>query len=65
MIDPIEFGKLQAKVESFGKELDEIRQDVKLLVEMANKSRGALWVGMGLASILGGIGTFIAERLWR
>jgi hypothetical protein len=64
-IDPREFGKLEAQVEALQTEVHALRQDIKLLLEMANKSKGGFFVGMAIASVIGGIITFVADRLWK
>ena len=64
-IDPREFGKLEAQVEALQLEVQGLRQDIKLLLEMANKSKGGFFVGMAIASVIGGIITFVADRLWK
>jgi len=64
-IDPREFGKLEAQVEALQAEVHGLRQDIKLLLEMANKSKGGFFVGMAIASVIGGIITFVADRLWK
>jgi hypothetical protein len=63
-IDPREFGKLEAQVEALQVEVQALRQDIKTLLEMANKSKGGFFVGMAIASFVGGIITFIADRLF-
>jgi hypothetical protein len=63
-IDPREFGKLEAQVEALQAEVHALRQDIKLLLEMANKSKGGMFVGMAIASFIGGIITFIADRVF-
>jgi hypothetical protein len=63
-IDPREFGKLEAQVEALQKEVHGLRDDVKQLLEMANKSKGGFWVGMSIASAVGGVMTFVADRLF-
>ena len=63
-IDPREFGKLEAQVEALQKEVHGLRDDVKQLLEMANKSKGGFWVGMSIASAIGGVMTFVADRLF-
>ena len=63
-IDPREFGKLEAQVEALQIEVHGLRQDIKLLLEMANKSKGGFFVGMAIASFIGGVITFIADRLF-
>jgi len=64
-IDPREFGKLEAQVEALQTEVHALRQDIKLLLEMANKSKGGFFVGMAIASVVGGIISFIATKVIR
>ncbi len=68
-IDLREFGKLEAQVEVLQSEVHALREDVKLLLEMANKSKGGLWAGMAVVSAVTSIGTFIVDRMvgssWR
>jgi hypothetical protein len=63
-IDPREFGKLEAQVEALQIEVHGLRQDIKTLLEMANKSKGGFFVGMAIASFAGGVITFVADRLF-
>ena len=64
-IDPREFGKLEAQVEALQAEVHALRQDIRELLEMANKSKGGMFVGMAIASVVGGIISFIATKLVR
>jgi hypothetical protein len=64
-IDPREFGKLEAQVEALQAEVTGLREDIKLLLEMANKSKGGFFVGMAIASIVGGIISFVATKVIR
>ena len=64
-IDPREFGKLEAQVEALQVEVSAMREDIKALLEMANKSKGGMFVGMAIASIIGGIISFVATKLVR
>jgi hypothetical protein len=64
-IDPREFGKLEAQVESLQTEVSAMRDDIKVLLEMANKSKGGMFVGMAIASVIGGFISFIATKLIR
>jgi hypothetical protein len=64
-IDPREFGKLEAQVEALQAEVHGLRQDIKLLLEMANKSKGGFFVGMAIASVVGGIISFVATKVIR
>ena len=62
-IDPREFGKLEAQVEALQAEVHALRQDIKSLLEMANKSKGGFFVGMAIASVIGGVISFIATKV--
>ena len=63
-IDPREFGRLEAQVQSLQTEVHAMREDIKALLEMANKSKGGMFVGMAIASFAGGLITFIADRVF-
>ena len=62
-IDLREFGKLEAQVETLQTEVYALREDVKKLLEMANKSKGGLWAGMAVVSAFTSISAFIIDRL--
>lgn len=64
-VDARDFGKLEAQVEALQKEVHTLSTDVKALLELANRSKGGLWVGMSLASFGGGIVTFVADRIFK
>jgi DNA anti-recombination protein RmuC len=64
-IDARDFGKLEAQVESLQKEMHQLSADVKSLLELANKGKGGFWMGMTIASFMGGIVTFVADRVWK
>ena len=61
-IDAREFGKLEAQVEALQSEVHELSKDVKALLELANKSKGGFWMGMTIASMAGGLITFIGGK---
>ncbi len=54
-IDPREFGRLEAEVNSLRNQMTAMQVDIRTLLEMANQSKGGLWVGMTIASMFGGI----------
>jgi len=64
-IDARDFGRLEAQVESLQVQVTQLSTDVKALLELANKGKGGFWMGMTIASFMGGIITFIADRLWK
>jgi len=61
-VDARDFGKLEAQVEALQGEVHELSKDVKALLELANKSKGGFWMGMTIASMAGGLITFIGGR---
>ena len=63
-IDLREFGKLEAQVEVLQTEVHALREDVKKLLEMANKSKGGFWVGMAIVSAISGAAAFIMDRVF-
>jgi hypothetical protein len=64
-IDPREFGRLESEVQSLSNQVSALQQDVKSLLELANKSKGGFWIGMAIASAMGGVATFVAEKLFK
>lgn len=60
-----DFGRLEAEVQSLKAELDDIKTDVKCLLALANKSKGGFWMGMTIASGVGGIITFFFDRMFK
>ena len=64
-IDPREFGKLEAQVEALQTEVHAMREDIKALLEMANRSKGGFFVGMAIASVVGGFISFVATKVMR
>lgn len=68
-IDPVEFGELKAEVralrrdnEAQGRTLDRMAQQIDELLSMANRSKGALWVGMSIAGTAGGLLTWLGDK---
>lgn len=64
-IDARDFGRLESQVETLNGQVTQLSTDVKALLELANKGKGGFWVGMTIASFMGGIITFIADRVWK
>ena len=64
-IDPREFGRLEAEVKSLQTEVSGLRDDVKELLELANKSKGGFWMGMAIASGVGGLVGALAKAFIR
>lgn len=62
-INPRDFGRLEAEVESLRDEVQGLRSDVRSLLELANKSKGGFWMGMTIASAVGGMAGFFVDKL--
>jgi hypothetical protein len=63
MIDPREFGKLEAEVHGLRAQMSTLQQDVRALLELANQSKGGFWVGMSIASAAGGLVSWILAHV--
>ena len=61
-VDLYKYGKLVAQVESMEKKIDKLESNMEELLELANKSKGGFWMGMTIASIVGGVITFITSH---
>ena len=61
-VDLYKYGKLVAQVEAMEKKIDKLESGMEELLELANKSKGGFWMGMVIASIVGGIVTFITQH---
>lgn len=61
-IDPREFGRLEAEVHSLRNQVAALQQDVRKLLALADRSKGGLWAGMTIASMLGGLVSWIANH---
>jgi hypothetical protein len=64
-IDARDFGRLEAQVDSLQLQVSQLSTDVKSLLELANKGKGGFWMGMTIASIAGGVFTFVTDRLFK
>ena len=64
-IDARDFGRLESQVETLQGQVTQLSTDVKALLELANKGKGGFWVGMTIASFMGGVITFVADRVWK
>lgn len=58
-IDPVKYGVLWERVQNMDKKIDKMEGQISQLLELANKSKGGFWVGMTIASAIGGVFTWI------
>lgn len=63
-IDPVKYGVLWERVQNMDKKMDKMEQQITELLELANKSKGGLWMGMTIASSIGGIVGWISGH-WK
>jgi uncharacterized protein with PhoU and TrkA domain len=71
-IDLVRYGVLWNKVENYEqkftsmeKKIDEMESDLKKLVLMAERSKGSLWALMGVASVVGGMVTWVSDIFFK
>jgi hypothetical protein len=62
--DMFKFGGLVNQVEHLQAKVDSMDKDIKELLELANKSKGGFWMGMTVASIVGGFVTYVSSWLF-
>jgi hypothetical protein len=53
-IDPVRYGVLWERVQNMDKKIDKMESQIEELLELANKGKGGFWMGMTIASMLGG-----------
>lgn len=70
-IDPVKYGVLWQKVQDYERrfdamerKMDKMEEQLTQLIALANKSKGGFWVGMTIASTLGGVATWAVNQ-WR
>ena len=61
-MDPLQLGKLQAEVEQLKNDMHSLKADVKELLALANKSKGGFWMGMTIASFVGGLVSWVSSH---
>lgn len=59
-IDPVKYGVLWERVQAMDRKVDKMERQIEQLLELANKSKGGFWMGMAIASMAGGIITWVA-----
>ena len=62
--DMFKFGGLVNQVEHLQHKVDAMDRDIKELLELANKSRGGFFMGMTVASMVGGFITYLGSWLF-
>jgi hypothetical protein len=62
-IDPIKFGLLIGQVRALESQVEDLQKDMKALLELANQGKGGFWMGMTIASIFGGVVSWLASHM--
>jgi hypothetical protein len=62
-IDPVKFGLLIGQVNALEDQVTDLQKDVKALLELANKSKGGFWMGMTIASGVGGLISWLFNHM--
>lgn len=61
--DPVKYGVLWERVQQMDKKMDKMEHQIEQLLELANKSKGGFWMGMTIASMVGGFITWLVSHL--
>lgn len=67
-LDPVKYGILwntvennEKKLEEMNKKMDKMELKIEELLAMAERSKGSLWALMGVASVVGGVISFLTD----
>lgn len=63
-VSPKEFGALEADVRNLMNEIHLLRQDMKVMKEVIDQTKGGIWVVMALAGTVGGAITIGIKKLF-
>ena len=63
-IDLVKYGVLWQRVQDMDKKMDKMERQLEELVALANKSKGGFWMGMTIASGVGGFVSWVAGH-WK
>jgi predicted PurR-regulated permease PerM len=62
-IDLVKYGALWERVQQMDKKIDKMENQIEQLLELANKSKGGFWMGMTIASMVGGVVAWIVGHM--
>ena len=63
-IDPVKYGALWQKVQDMDGKVTKMERQLEQLLELANKSKGGLWLGMTTVSAFAGAIAFVVSH-WK
>lgn len=61
-IDPVRYGVLWQRVQEMDRKVDKMERQLEALLALANQSKGGLWMGMTLASMIGGVASWVVSH---
>lgn len=62
-IDPIKYGVLWQKVQDMDKKMDKMERQMELLLDMASRSKGVIWLGLSVWSgLVAASGFFVGKH---
>lgn len=62
-IDPVKYGVLWERVKNMDDKMDKMERQIEQLLELANKGKGGLWMGMTMASFMGAAASWVVGHL--
>lgn len=62
-IDLVKYGVLWERVQNMDKKMDKMEGQIQELLELANKSKGGFWIGMTIASGVGGFVSWVISHM--
>lgn len=60
--DPVKYGVLWERVQMMDKKMDKMERQMEQLLDMASRSKGAIWFGIGIWSMLTGVAGFFLGK---
>lgn len=60
--DPVKYGVLWERVQVMDKKMDRMERQMEQLLDMASRSKGAIWLGIGLWSVVTGVAGFFLGK---
>ena len=60
--DPVKYGVLCERVQMMDKKMDKMERQMEQLLDMASRSKGAIWFGIGIWSMLTGVAGFFLGK---
>ena len=62
-IDPVKYGVLWERVQNMDRKIDRMEKQMEQLLDMASRSKGAIWLGIGLwSAVTGVVGFFFGKH---